>query len=272
MARLILLITLFLGFQCYSEANECKQFCNDKSGYLEDGEVATSCEKGCIYHEISNEEENCGNRKGCCENACSLRFPTNGILSQSCFRGCMFTQTPQEAAAEEEPEGVLGQLFMIVRKFYYDPSTGKGITLTQVYKFGGSEESSAPANEEQELKSPEQLLESALSSRDDSSLPSSSSHSISSYSSVDYSGLLDFLLLLSMAAFSLLGLVYILVMIRGRRAALANQKAANLAVAVQHEPIKLVRPEDLTKLSLIDDDEAPPLPEKGDLGLPRSTV
>jgi len=275
MANLILFITLFFGLQQYSEAIECKEFCSDKFKNVLEGEVLTSCEKGCNYYEnLASLDPNCGPRKSCCENGCDVRFPTNGVLSQSCFRGCMFTQTPQEAT--EEDEGMLGQLFMIVRKFYYDQATGRGITLTEVYKFGESNDDAGPLNEEQELKTPEQLLEKALTSRgQDTSFPDSRPRTatvIESHSYTDYSALFDFLLLLAMAAVSLLGLVYIFVMVRGRRAALANQKAANLAVAVQHEPIKLIRPEDLTKLSLIDDDEAPPLPEKGDLGLPQSTV
>lgn len=44
-------------------------------------------------------------------------------------------------------------------------------------------------------------------------------------------------------------------------------------MAVQKEPLKLVRPEDLTKLSLMDEEElALPLPNKHDLALTHANV
>ena len=43
-------------------------------------------------------------------------------------------------------------------------------------------------------------------------------------------------------------------------------------LALQQEPLKLVRPEDLTKLSLMEEEEAGPLPNKQDLALTHAKV
>lgn len=62
------------------------------------------------------------------------------------------------------------------------------------------------------------------------------------------------MLLLSCTMVVLAVLCYSCLVYRGRRTALRH-KQENLAVAVKSEPLKLVRPEDLTKLSLVDEEE-----------------
>jgi len=47
---------------------------------------------------------------------------------------------------------------------------------------------------------------------------------------------------------------------------------ANLNLALQQEPLKLVRPEDLTKLSLMEEEEATPIPNKQDFILNHANV
>lgn len=76
------------------------------------------------------------------------------------------------------------------------------------------------------------------------------------------------LAVLSTTLIILLVAFYVLVLYR--RSLLRKHKQSNLAVAVQHEPLKLVLPEDLTKLSLVEEDEVPS--SKQGISLPQAKV
>ncbi|XP_018012540.1 uncharacterized protein LOC108669656 [Hyalella azteca] len=94
---------------------------------------------------------------------------------------------------------------------------------------------------------------------------------VSLQSSSHFAYLLHLLLLLAAIALSLLALSYCLAVARHQRR--KEAKAANLATALQVEPLKLVRPEDLTKLCLLEDEcQAPPLPQKHDFALTHASV
>jgi len=75
------------------------------------------------------------------------------------------------------------------------------------------------------------------------------------------------LAVLSTTLIILLVAFYVLVLYR--RSLIRKHKQANLTLAVNHEPLKLVLPEDLTKLSLVEEDE---MPAKQGLNLPQAKV
>lgn len=104
--------------------------------------------------------------------------------------------------------------------------------------------------------------------------PQSSGVEVVALSSRRSAYLLHLLLLLAVVSLALLGLSYCLAAARHQQR--RTLKAANLATAVQKEPLKLVRPEDLTKLSLMEEEDtshqAPPLPLKQDLALTHAKV
>jgi len=85
-----------------------------------------------------------------------------------------------------------------------------------------------------------------------------------------YNYMMHLLLLLAGVTVAMLGLTYCLAVARTRQH--KTLKAANLNLALQQEPLKLVRPEDLTKLSLMEEEEAPPLPNKQDFNLNHANV
>ncbi|KAF2353252.1 hypothetical protein FHG87_015995 [Trinorchestia longiramus] len=145
---------------------------------------------------------------------------------------------------------------------------------------GGGEPSPAPRSEEdsanRDSSSSSWSLENLnpFSSRvyDASVEPALSEETVTRVSLHDtrYTYLLHLLLLLAAVSLSLLALSYCFAVARHQRRQAA--KATNLAVAVQSEPLKLVRPEELTKLTLLEDDQAGPLPHKHDLALTHATV
>jgi len=241
---------IFLSFLCqaFADSGICVNDCGKSFGVLE---LSSACTKGCNYFdELANLfRSSDSNVRDDCERGCNHRYNQDTAF-EACNKGCAtkHQQMKETEALEEQPapSGEEGPwLFVLLRRYFYDEKSQSVVENVRLIKLRVDPKE---FDEEMSLRSPDQLVEES---------------SVVTVEKFDYLGLIDLLVPLCLAAFFVIILAYLIVILKHRfNTNAAKVKAANLAVALQHEPIKLVLPEDLTKLSLIDDDEAPPLPQK----------
>lgn len=290
---------------------KCQEQCNKSYAphtSITNGEPE-SCQRGCRFYAIAKllaeKKPEGSSTVEMCNQSCGEAYNGNtDALLMPCFEGCKFqdmSTLPQVVTGTEDKEDFMSRLqhatpIMQVRKVMAKVVGGFQILRTQVMTYFLQDDNTllavqspaeividaVPGMESEGQKTVQEFLESenkaaddAVNQRDDPFFLANSKDSVSKVSLESnrrYTYLMHLLILLAGVSMALLGLSYCLALARHQQK--KTLKAANLNLALHQEPLKLVRPEDLTKLSLMDEEDmqAPPLPNKHDLNLTQANV
>jgi len=262
------------------------------------GESYVECERGCRFFGYALEHGDAAKERTLvkcqedCEAAYGLSSSSQGAQTKSCFFGCNLYNDLIDAAApaplkegEDTSVGFLGSMqpLMTLREVAVKTVDGIRMMQTRVVAFFIKDDKliqvetqpqvfiDVPADRRVEVEGEHSEEDSvSVKGRMDDGLvflgkPSEQSDRVEKVR-VMRTDLQHLLMLFSTTLIILLVALYVLVLYR--RSLVRKNKQANLSLAVNHEPLKLVLPEDLTKLSLVEEEE----PSKQGLNLPEAKV
>jgi len=270
---LIAVLAVYAVHGSFVVPEDCMAKCPAESAI---GESYVQCERGCRFfgyalaHGSSARDKTFVRCQEDCEAAYGLTSASLGQQTKSCLMGCNLYNDMIDAAApaslkEGEDEGMFGGLqpLMTLREVAMKTVDGIRMMQTRVVAFFLDGDKliqvetqpqvfiDIPAGEG-EVQSQEET-----EGRMDEGLvwgkPLQESVERVEKVRVMRTDAQHMLALITTTMIILLVALYVLVLYR--RSLLKKNKKANLAVAVNHEPLKLVLPEDLTKLSLVEEDD-----------------